>query len=251
MNTNAMRSVSIWQKIQERIWPKIRNLPDCHDLFSVNSSLRYGYDSLAHHHRAEALISAVHYSVHCSVNGEIAEFGTHTGRTAKILAGAMRLFRVDKTLHLLDSFEGLPEATSQADKENDHVKCGVWSRGNLKGLSEAELLKSVESFGIQAVTWRGWFADTLPLLDGVKFSVVHLDCDLYQSTKDVLRILADKNILTDGAMLLFDDWDCHHASDMHGQRLAMHECAPLFRGRFEDIGNYSFACRRFIYHLSM
>ncbi|MBT9143398.1 MAG: hypothetical protein DDT29_01801 [Dehalococcoidia bacterium] len=79
---------------------------------------------------------SVEYVCEARVEGDIAEFGTMSGRTASIIARAM--LRYDhhetgpKNLHLFDSFKGLPKAESDVDKESPHVISGVWGGGLVK-----------------------------------------------------------------------------------------------------------------------
>jgi hypothetical protein len=46
----------------------------------------------------------------------------------------------------------------------------------------------------------------------IKASIVHIDCDLYSSTKEVLNFL--ENIVFPGTILIFDDWDYFKDEDV-------------------------------------
>ena len=48
-----------------------------------------------------------------------------------------------------------------------------------------------------------------------------IDCDLYSSTVSVLDFL--DNLLQDGSILMFDDWNCFGKSDERGERRAFRE----------------------------
>jgi len=115
--------------------------------------------------------------------GMWAEFGVREGRSA---AHLLEMLPEDGELHLYDSWEGLPEDWIRSPKElirAGHFAC------------------KVPVFDDERVTMHpGWFSETLKTPQPA-FDLVHLDCDLYQSTKDVL----DKIVLNDGAVLLFDD----------------------------------------------
>ena len=54
-----------------------------------------------------------------------------------------------------------------------------------------------------------------------KAAIVHLDCDLYISTKQVLDGLDRHGVMQDGTVLMFDDWNCHRANPAFGQRGAL------------------------------
>ena len=54
---------------------------------------------------------------------------------------------------------------------------------------------------------KGWFADTLPNFvkdHNEKVAFVHVDCDLYSSTKTIFEFLADT--IGPGTVILFDEY---------------------------------------------
>ncbi len=52
-------------------------------------------------------------------------------------------------------------------------------------------------------------------------AIVLIDCDLYESTRQVLRFI--QSLLGDGTILMMDDWNCFDAADDRGQRRAVRE----------------------------
>ena len=63
---------------------------------------------------------------------------------------------------------------------------------------------------------KGWFDKTLPVfLDMTPGPVgfVHIDCDLYSSTKTVLTLLKDR--LRDGAVIVFDEYFNYPGWEQH------------------------------------
>ena len=52
---------------------------------------------------------------------------------------------------------------------------------------------------------KGYFENTLSLLEQEQFSLVHLDCDLYQSYKDCLEFFWPR--LSPGGIIHFDEYD--------------------------------------------
>lgn len=122
-----------------------------------------------------------------SVPGHYLEFGVYTGGTIRYIAGLKR----DQTIHGFDSFEGLPEA---------------WAGFRL---GRAAFFKAGKLPRVPAnvVLHKGWFSDTLPewceqATGPVAF--VHIDCDLYSSTVDVLNGIADR--LQPGTVIVFDEY---------------------------------------------
>ena len=175
------------------------------------------------------------------------------------LSGAGQLY-VDKLagykerqLHLFDSFMGLPKTTNVVDQESIHVKIGVWAPGNLSGISPKRLKEicrgniSKERINI----YEGWFNETLTMIPRhTKFAFVHVDCDLYQSTLDVLDHLFSNEMFSDGCLLAFDDWLCNRASPDFGQQRAWAECLKKYKPKYLDVGSQGvgYSRRHFILH---
>jgi hypothetical protein len=208
-----------------------------------------------------SLALGVDYVYGCAVNGDIAEFGTMTGATAFVLAREMTkaayMYPVSdprgrpKKLYLFDSFQGLPDSDASPDIGSPHVMDGTWSAGTCKGISKEELgkkcgkLLSVE----RVIVCDGWFKDTLTKLeDNVRFSLMHIDCDLYQSTMDVLDFSFRKGIVEEGAAIFFDDWNSNKASPKYGERKAWAEVVERFSIEYSDWGEYGHMGRKFIVH---
>jgi hypothetical protein len=199
---------------------------------------------------------AVEYVFNSAVEGDIAEFGTGWGRSAVALAKAMARMHattdfVPKNLHLFDSFEGLPESTSEIDKTSPLVVSGVWAAGNMKVFSPEELRKiCARDLDQRRVTMHpGWFDKTVPALaPELRFSLLHVDCDLYQSTLDVLVPCFSAGRVSEGATILFDDWDSNRASPDKGERKAWPELVDKFSIRYSDMGSYGLGGKRVIVH---
>jgi O-methyltransferase len=201
----------------------------------------------------------VDYVYSCDVAGDIAEFGTMTGGTAAALARAMALSSArypeaagrTRRLHLFDSFRGLPEASSPIDAESPHVRSGVWSAGTCKGISRDDLLRRCVKYlpEDRVAIHDGWFKDTLPRLPAdVRFALLHIDCDLYQSTIEVLDHCFSRSLIQEGTAIFFDDWNSNRASPEFGERKAWAEACGRYAVRSSDCGEYSHSGRKFIVH---
>lgn len=117
-------------------------------------------------------------------DGLTLECGVYFGRSLRIIAE-----RSPGLVHGFDSFQGLPEAWSEAEG------AGAYSTGGrLPGVPANVRLHA------------GWFEDTLPeffaAVDG-PIRLLHVDCDLYSSTRTVLA-QADRRLLP-GSVIVFDD----------------------------------------------
>ena len=206
---------------------------------------------------AKAISLSVAYTNSAAVVGDIAEFGTMGGFTARTIATAMvfdprrQPTAPLRRLRLFDSFEGLPEITSDVDKMSPHVLSGSWSKGGCKVLAASELraqvggVLSAKRFEIH----EGWFADTVKALPPeTRFAMIHFDGDLYQSTIDALEPCFARGFISPGAVFLFDDWNCNHADPAYGERRAWGELVDRFQIKATHCGDYSELGTKFIVH---
>ncbi len=122
-----------------------------------------------------------------AIEGHYLEFGVFTGGTIRFIAR-----RIGKrTIHGFDSFEGLPEA---------------WSGFNLGGRT-FDVKGRLPRVPNNAQLHRGYFDASLPKwLDDHRGQVafIHLDCDLYSSTKTVFKLIKPR--LASGTVILFDEY---------------------------------------------
>jgi hypothetical protein len=121
--------------------------------------------------------------------GIIAEFGVKSGKTINDLANKPAL--KNQIIYGFDSFVGLPE-----DWGGTRAKKGQLS-------NNGKLPKT--SKNIKLIS--GWFADTLPVFikdHSENAILLHIDCDLYSSTKTILECFAEKIIA--GTIIIFDEF---------------------------------------------
>ena len=211
----------------------------------------------------QKLIFGVQYVYGCDVSGDLAEFGTMSGQSAELLARAMVMTEQrfehhialsglgQRNLWLFDSFQGLPPSIAEVDRESPHVQSGVWAPGTCQGISQEELLaRCGQVLPLHRIhIYDGWFSETMPTIpESTRFCLIHVDCDLYSSTHDVLDSIFGRHLVSEGATIFFDDWDCNRASPGFGERLAWAECIKKYRIEYSDCGSYGFASHRFIVH---
>lgn len=119
-------------------------------------------------------------------DGLILEFGVAGGTSINVIADA-----TPKTIYGFDSFEGLPWAWGGALELT-----GAFSK---KG-AEPKVRSNVELV-------KGLFSETIPSFaaaHGEPIALLHVDCDLYRSTVDILDGLGDR--LRPGSVILFDEY---------------------------------------------
>jgi hypothetical protein len=96
-----------------------------------------------------------------------------------------------KTIHGFDSFEGLPEA---------------WSGFSL-GSKAFDVKGKLPRVPANVRLHKGFFDASLPLWlaeNPGPVAFIHVDCDLYTSTKTILDLLAPR--LVSGTIILFDEY---------------------------------------------
>lgn len=209
----------------------------------------------------DAFQTALDYATFGGVVGDVLEFGVLGGWTARLIAERMRNLQFYGDLHLFDSFAGLPRQKVELDAASYDVTRGIW--GTEMDLPEAlkeELGERLpvhikrrlsEVISADRVHIReGFFSDTLVEPLRTKAAIVHLDCDLYQSTQEVLDALHRDSVLQDGTVLMFDDWNCNKANPAFGQRRALSDFLSANAERYavSHYFNYGFNCAAFILH---
>jgi hypothetical protein len=143
----------------------------------------------------------------------ILEFGVDSGRTVGVLGKAFQ----DRIVYGFDSFEGLPE-----DWRPGLFDKGAFGRDSLPGGLP---------MNVQLV--KGWFEETLPpfrrhfLLDRT-VGLLHVDCDLYSSTRTVLSGLNDQ--IVPGTVMVFDELINYPGYEDHEIRALAEWVADYGRG---------------------
>jgi hypothetical protein len=127
-----------------------------------------------------------HALQHCTIEGLTMEFGVFDGATLARIAAL-----TPGVVHGFDSFEGLPED---------------WTHFQKKGrFSLAGELPALDAPNIRL--HKGWFEDSLPRFLAAHAGparFIHVDCDLYSSTKTVLTLLRDR--IVPGTVIVFDEY---------------------------------------------
>ncbi len=139
-------------------------------------------------------------------DGAVVECGVYRGRTLLGMAHMLRQRGIGVKVFGLDSFEGFPEPTAK-DAYGDGRFHFMAQEGYFGDVSFTELNARIDRLGFsdQVVLLKGFFEDTLPQLANHRFTLVHLDCDLYQSYRVCLEFLYDK--VLPGGYIVFDEYD--------------------------------------------
>jgi hypothetical protein len=147
--------------------------------------------------------------------GDMAEVGVYRGGSARILCevkGARRL-------HLFDTFEGIPDADTRVDRHHE---------GDYADTSVDRVRSYLQAFD-GVLFYKGRFPDTARVLveQDTRFSFVHLDADVYESTRSALEFFVPR--LVPGGILVSHDF---RSISCPGVRRAFDE---FFRDRPERV----------------
>ncbi len=135
------------------------------------------------------------------IEGLILEFGVYKGETINFIADMLP----NRVIYGFDSFEGLPE-TWRYDFEE-------------KTFALTELPKVRKNVKLI----KGWFKDTLPNFvketGETPVAFIHIDCDLYSSTKEIFENLREK--ILPGTIIVFDEFFNYPSWEEHEYRAFM------------------------------
>ncbi|MCL2398863.1 MAG: TylF/MycF family methyltransferase [Defluviitaleaceae bacterium] len=164
--------------------------------------------------------------------GDYYEFGVWQGNSfaqafhmiSKADQLAFDIWKIEKPqfhMFAFDSFEGLPNI------EGVDIG-GPFSKGDYS-CSLENFNKNIKEWGVdlkRVVCTKGWYSETLNLetknsLKLTKARIIHIDCDLYDSTKTVLEFCT--NLIQDGTVIVFDDWFQFRGHPFKGEQLAFSE----------------------------
>ena len=133
-----------------------------------------------------------------------------------------KISNINRKFYAFDSFKGLPEL-SEIDKDHPKFTKGRYNfskKNFIKVLIENNInLKKVEII-------EGFYDSTLNedlkvKLKLNKAAMIMIDCDLYESTKDVLKFITD--MVHTGTVIIFDDWYTYKSDTKKGQQYACSE----------------------------
>lgn len=156
--------------------------------------------SLTHENRLKFMSSLAEKVIYENVEGDLIECGVYRGGSLLELGIKLKHLNSNKTLYGIDTFEGHP----YSDEGTIHIK-GLFNDTNYKKVES--IINKLKLKNIKLI--KGRFIDVFPLLKHKKFCFVHLDCDLYLSTKECLEFLFPR--LSKGGIMYFDDYNSKSA----------------------------------------
>lgn len=153
------------------------------------------------------------------VPGDYFEFGLWRGKTFGYAHRMKRRYsRRDMKLWGFDSFQGLPATEKHPDN--------IWYEGQF-ACARPEFEAILASRGIRTSEYElieGFYSDSLNdathrRLSGRKAAVIYIDCDLYESTIQVLNFI--QPYIVNGSIICFDDFYNYKGDPEQGEQRAL------------------------------
>lgn len=134
------------------------------------------------------------------LGGDTAECGVYRGATSYLICDS-RKHDMDHTHYCFDSFQGLSPPTEQdmPTKKDAYV----WKENDL-ACSMEETKKNLDCFGERIRFHAGWIPEQFPLVADCQFSLVHIDVDLANPTRESLEFFYPR--MKPGGMIVCDDY---------------------------------------------
>ncbi len=129
----------------------------------------------------------------CALPGDLAEVGVYKGGPAKLLA-LTTAPRAKKIVHLFDTFSGMPPADAAVDCHHEGDLGDTSLRAVQRHLRDCDNVRF----------YPGFFPDTAGPIENLRFCLVHVDADIYQSVKDSCIFFYPR--LESGGIMVFDDY---------------------------------------------
>jgi O-methyltransferase len=127
--------------------------------------------------------------------GNLAELGVYRGGSAYVLARAAREAGTGKTVHLFDSFSGMPETSKNYD---------VHQEGDFADAPLAQVKAYLSDFADEVVFHPGFVPATFAGLDDTAYCFAHIDLDLHDAIRDATAFLYPR--MARGSVILYDDY---------------------------------------------
>ncbi len=140
------------------------------------------------------------------IPGDLCEAGVWRGGACIYMRGILEAWEErTRKVFVADSFKGLPPPNAKdypvdaGDVQHTYKKIAVPKNEVIENFFNYNLMDD------RVVFIEGWFKDTLPTAPIDTLSVLRLDCDMYESTTQVLENLYPK--LSVGGYCIIDDYN--------------------------------------------
>jgi O-methyltransferase len=142
--------------------------------------------------RAYMLWRTLQQSLHLA--GDVIECGVFRGGTALLEAQTIAAQGGDRSLHLFDSFQGMPQTTAGVDRIQE---------GDFSTTSVEDVARLFEDYPFVKIH-QGFIPQTFEGLTIDSIAWAHIDVDIYQSVLDCINYTYPR--LVPGGVMIFDDY---------------------------------------------
>ena len=136
-----------------------------------------------------------------NIKGDVAEVGVYKGGSAYLICSQIK--HTNRKFYLFDTFSGLPiSSNKKINKNNINLPVPGWLNDtNLNSVKTFLLKTKIQSKKLKII--KGIFPESIKKTISKKFSFVHLDTDLFESTYDSLTYFYPK-LTKDGSIVSHD-----------------------------------------------
>ncbi len=164
----------------------------------------------------------------------VLEFGTGQGNSTKKICDLLKFHCVTRTpVHTFDSFQGLP-------KEKDKVPIfEKFKEGAYKfNITEEEIKKKCDYEDL--FIHRTQFDKISDGIDVGKPFLIHIDCDIYQSTYEALDWCFRNKLIKKNTLIAFDEYRTQFLP-LIGEELAFYEIVQRkYKAKVNEIFHYTY-----------
>jgi O-methyltransferase len=218
-------------------------------------------DQLLKDVRYEMCSRAIRFINYELVPGDILEFGVYSGRSLSMFAHAHEQY-LSKVIHKcdlprkiigLDSFQGLPIDTDAHPRWSKGMFAKNHSAHPTIGQGEPVTPDAVCTFfskiGLDkphVISGEYSSPEVRSQLSAISkaIALVHIDCDLYESTLVALQLVED--MLQEGCIMMFDDWFNYKADSSKGEQKAVNQWLQASKWELMPYHPYGTFCMSFI-----
>lgn len=151
-----------------------------------------------------------------NIDGNIAECGVYRGDSASVIDKL--ILDSNKKLYLLDTFEGMPKTNPDKD---------LHRAGDFCDTSLEYVKNKLSKYSDINIYLKGLFNKNFSNLIDERFSLVHIDCDIYSGVKECCEFFYNR--LNKFGIMLFDDYGFYSCP---GAKQAVDE---FFEDKIENI----------------
>lgn len=135
-----------------------------------------------------------------NIKGDVIEMGCYLGTTSLFISRLLKNYESEKSFHVYDSFEGLPEKSS-----HDASPAGTqFTKGQLMASKKAFILNFKKAQLTLPFIHKKWFSDLVENDIPKNISFAFLDGDYYESIQSCLSII--QKSLSSGSIVVVDDY---------------------------------------------